>query len=124
MLEDAGPLAALVSAIERARTRNPGAASRWCSRWTSLIPWQLLEWLIQRAQLTGAWATVPIVEGRPQPLCAVYSAHLAPHLRNSLWRRTQADARDRSACPPGNLDKFLLADVLPPPRRAHYPSGL
>ena len=122
-LENTGPLAALVPALEHANGLAVVLAVD-----LPLIPWQLLEWLVQRAQLTGAWATVPIVEDRPQPLCAVYSSKLAQPLRECLMAGERKVMRAlETACPAeklgklGKFDRFALADVLTHPRRDALP---
>ena len=48
------------------------------------IPASFLRWLMQRAERSGAVATVPTIEDRPQPLCAVYNRSLRDGLRQSL----------------------------------------
>ncbi len=42
------------------------------------LPIGLLKWLVERASITGALATVPSVGGQAQPLCAVYRRELLP----------------------------------------------
>jgi molybdenum cofactor guanylyltransferase len=49
-----------------------------------LLPVEFLRWLAHRAQSTGAVATIPQLDTRPQPLCAVYSRRLRPGLRAAL----------------------------------------
>lgn len=49
-----------------------------------LLPVEFLRWLIARAELTQAAATLPRVEGRPQPLCAVYHRGLLPGIQSAL----------------------------------------
>jgi molybdopterin-guanine dinucleotide biosynthesis protein A len=49
-----------------------------------LLPAAFLTYLSERAQQSGALATIPFAGGRPQPLCAVYSTALAPFLCNAL----------------------------------------
>lgn len=51
-----------------------------------LLPVEFLRWMTDRAVLTQAAATVPRVEGRPQPLCAVYHRNLLDGIRDSLQR--------------------------------------
>jgi molybdenum cofactor guanylyltransferase len=41
-----------------------------------LLPARFLDWMLQRAEITGAWVTVPRSNGRPQPLCAIYHRDL------------------------------------------------
>jgi molybdenum cofactor guanylyltransferase len=44
-----------------------------------LVLAELLRWMIRRAELTSALATIPRFQGCLQPLCAVYSKVLLPH---------------------------------------------
>jgi molybdopterin-guanine dinucleotide biosynthesis protein A len=48
------------------------------------LPVAFLRWLIERATLTRAAATIPYLGGRPQPLCAIYHRDLAGRLQQSL----------------------------------------
>ena len=41
-----------------------------------LLPARFLGWMLGRAETTGALVTVPRINGRPQPLCAVYHRDL------------------------------------------------
>jgi molybdenum cofactor guanylyltransferase len=43
-----------------------------------LLPAQFLDWMLRRAEITGALVTVPRANGRPQPLCAIYHRDLLP----------------------------------------------
>ena len=49
-----------------------------------LLPIEYLQWMAARALETSALATIPRVQGRPQPLCAVYHKALLPHARAAL----------------------------------------
>jgi len=49
-----------------------------------LLPAHFLLWMLQRAETTGAVMTVPRMNGRPQPLCAVYHRDLLSHITASL----------------------------------------
>jgi molybdopterin-guanine dinucleotide biosynthesis protein A len=49
-----------------------------------LLPARFLLWLLQRAETTGAVMTVPRINGRPQPLSAVYHRDLLGHISASL----------------------------------------
>lgn len=51
-----------------------------------LLPLEFLRWMADRALLTKAAATVPCVEGRLQPLCAIYHRNLLDGIRTSLQR--------------------------------------
>jgi molybdenum cofactor guanylyltransferase len=49
-----------------------------------LLPIQLLGLFMDRALLTDASATIPCINGRPQPICAVYSRSLLPQVQKAL----------------------------------------
>ncbi len=49
-----------------------------------LLPARFLTWMLQRAEITGAWATVPRINGLPQPLCAIYHRDLLRPITASL----------------------------------------
>jgi molybdenum cofactor guanylyltransferase len=49
-----------------------------------LLPIEFLRWMIDRAQLTQALATIPRAQGRPQPLCAIYSTALQTPVASAL----------------------------------------
>jgi molybdenum cofactor guanylyltransferase len=53
-----------------------------------LLPGEFIVWMIARADRTCALATIPHLQGRPQPLCAVYHRGLMPFARSAL------DAKD------------------------------
>jgi molybdenum cofactor guanylyltransferase len=49
-----------------------------------LLPAQFLAWMLLRTEITGALMTVPCINGRPQPLCAVYHQDLLRPITASL----------------------------------------
>lgn len=49
-----------------------------------LLPVVFLRWLRERAGITSAAATIPLLAGRPQPLCAVYRRSLLEGIRRSM----------------------------------------
>jgi molybdenum cofactor guanylyltransferase len=49
-----------------------------------LLPARFLTWMLQRAEITGAWVTVPRINGLPQPLCAIYHRDLLRPITASL----------------------------------------
>lgn len=49
-----------------------------------LVPVEFLLWMVERAETSGAVATIPVAGGVPQPLCAVYSRRLLDGLRTSI----------------------------------------
>lgn len=51
------------------------------------LPWlpvEFLRWMIERADGTEALATIPRLQARPQPLCAIYSKALLPSAQAAL----------------------------------------
>lgn len=51
------------------------------------VPWiavEFLQWIAERAATTQALATVPRVQGSPQPLCTVYSRTLLPYAQTAV----------------------------------------
>jgi molybdenum cofactor guanylyltransferase len=67
-----GPL----SGIEAALAASSQPLNAFLPVDTPLLPAQFLLWMLERAQITGALATVPRINGWPQPLCAVYQREL------------------------------------------------
>jgi len=67
-----GPL----SGIEAALAASSQPLNAFLPVDTPLLPAQFLLWMLGRAQITGALATVPRVNGWPQPLCAIYRREL------------------------------------------------
>ena len=53
-----------------------------------LLPAVFLRYLVERAAITGAAATVPTLAGQPEPLCAVYSQRLLEGFRAGLESQT------------------------------------
>jgi molybdenum cofactor guanylyltransferase len=49
-----------------------------------LLPAEFLAWMLLRASTTGALATFPRVNGRPQPLCAIYHKDLLGPIKRAL----------------------------------------
>jgi molybdenum cofactor guanylyltransferase len=48
------------------------------------MPADFLRWMAERAETSGAVATIPRFGARPQPLCAVYSRRLLAGVRSAL----------------------------------------
>jgi molybdopterin-guanine dinucleotide biosynthesis protein A len=78
-----------------------------------LLPSLFLLWMLERARITGALATIPCINGWPQPLCAVYQRELLGPMSAAL---TAGDHKVmpviRAACHPGqSLDVFDVEGV-------------
>lgn len=78
--ESQGPLAGILAALEASNA----PLNLFLAVDLPAIPVEFLHWIIDRAEHTQAAATIPLVSGRPQPLCAVYHRDLAPEIRRSL----------------------------------------
>jgi molybdopterin-guanine dinucleotide biosynthesis protein A len=48
------------------------------------LPTDLLAWMVERAESTESLATIPRLQGRLQPLCAVYHREFWPYARAAL----------------------------------------
>jgi molybdenum cofactor guanylyltransferase len=77
-----GPL----GAVEAALAAMDAEFNLFLSVDMPLLPVEFLRWLVVRAERTQAVATMPRIEGRPQPLCAVYHRRLLDGVRASLDR--------------------------------------
>ncbi len=79
-----------------------------------LLPTSFLFELLQRACLTGAVATIPLVNGMPQPLVAVYRRALLPFLEEAIERKEYKVMRpmERAKNLPGGVD-FFHVEIFP-----------
>lgn len=110
---DCGPL----SGIEAALAASSSTFNLFLPVDTPLLPPSFLAWMLERAQLTGSMATVPRVNGRPQPLCAVYQRACLPFVSAALDRGeyrvmavfTQVDLFDVEMVASTNLEPAMPA---------------
>jgi molybdenum cofactor guanylyltransferase len=79
-----------------------------------LLPSFFLQWMVLRAELTGAMATIPLLEGRPQPLCCVLHRDLLPQISQALdeGKFKVVPALDAA----GGADYFSVESVAPTQR--------
>ncbi len=80
---EAGPLGGIEAALS-SLSSEPAQPVLFMPVDLPLLPAAFLRALHRRAGSTGALATVPFAQGRPQPLCAVYCSSLAPGIRTAL----------------------------------------
>jgi molybdenum cofactor guanylyltransferase len=73
-----------------------------------LLPAKFLVWMLRRAKITGAMVTLPRINGRPQPLCAVYHRELLGPITRSLLAGDYKVMRVVCAATPqfGSVDIF------------------
>jgi molybdenum cofactor guanylyltransferase len=100
-----GPL----GAVEAALTATDANFNLFLSVDMPLLPVGFLRWLVARAEMTQAVATIPRIEGRPQPLCAVYHRRLLAGVRASL---AQGDLKLVRAMEDAVRDLGELADTF------------
>jgi molybdopterin-guanine dinucleotide biosynthesis protein A len=87
---DAGAIADLhpgcgpLGGIEAALTASSHPLNVFLPLDMPLLPAKFLVWMLYRAQITGATVTLPRINGRPQPLCAVYHRELLGPITASL----------------------------------------
>jgi molybdenum cofactor guanylyltransferase len=75
-----GPL----SGMEAALAASTRALNVFLPLDMPLLPAKFLMWMLRRAQITRAMVTLPRINGRPQPLCAVYHQQLLGPITASL----------------------------------------
>lgn len=84
VIDDLHPACGPLSGIEAALAASTHPLNLFLPIDMPLLPAQFLAWMLLRAEITGALMTVPCINGRPQPLCAVYHHDLLGHVTASL----------------------------------------
>ena len=113
---EAGPLGGLEAALRSFAVApgEPGQAVLFVAVDLPLLPARLLHLLWQRAQWTGALATVPFVAGKPQPLCAVYRTEMAAGIAAALARGERKVMQVVRGLAPGQLFDPLRIEAVAP----------
>jgi molybdopterin-guanine dinucleotide biosynthesis protein A len=75
-----GPLAA----IEAALSVSGSELNVFLPVDVPLLPGFFLRWMMERAEATKTVATIPLLAGRAQPLCAVYSRRLLHGIQDAI----------------------------------------
>lgn len=79
-----------------------------------LLPVKFLRWMMERAETSGAAATIPVTGGLPQPLCAVYSRRLLDGLRVAMavgHRKMMTAVTEAAAALGERVDLFAVESV-------------
>lgn len=84
VIPDIHPQAGPLGGIEAALAASDSTQNLFLAVDLPWLPAQFLRWMIDRAEETDALATIPRLQGQPQPLCAVYSSALLPHAQAAL----------------------------------------
>jgi molybdopterin-guanine dinucleotide biosynthesis protein A len=77
---DCGPLSGMESALSRSERQ----LVMMLGVDLPLVEIGFLQWMLERARISGAVATIPRVLGQPQPLCAVYRPELLAGIARAL----------------------------------------
>jgi molybdopterin-guanine dinucleotide biosynthesis protein A len=86
VVEDLHPGCGPLSGIEAALSVSQSELNLFLPVDVPLLPVAFLRWIVERAALTGALATIPTVLGFAQPLCAVYRSELLAPLTAAIER--------------------------------------
>ena len=84
MIADLHPGCGPLSGIEAALDASSQPLNVFVPVDMPLLPAQFLLWMLERAEITGALATVPRINGWPQPLCAVFRRELLSPITTAL----------------------------------------
>jgi molybdenum cofactor guanylyltransferase len=84
VIPDVHPHAGPLGGIEAALSVTDAEQNLFLPVDLPLLPAEFLRWMIGRAAMTHALATVPRLQGRPEPLCAIYNRALLPHTQAAL----------------------------------------
>lgn len=113
IIEDRHPACGPLGGIEAALASSD-------SEWNAFLPVDLphlpvafLQYLRQRAAITAAAATIPLIAGRPQPLCAVYHRSLLAGISRSIEKQDFKVMHGiAGAVPASEIDMFNVEAVI------------
>jgi molybdenum cofactor guanylyltransferase len=108
VLPDLHPGCGPLSGIEAALASTTQPLNLFLPVDLPLLPAQFLNWMLWRAETTGASLTVPRINGLPQPLCAVYHRNLLQPIRASLLA---GNYKVTAAIPASGTDVFDVETV-------------
>jgi molybdopterin-guanine dinucleotide biosynthesis protein A len=121
-LPDQGPLGGISAALD-SLSAEPDQPVLFLPVDVPLLPAVFLRWLWNRADGSGASATIPRSAGRDQPLCAVYTTRLAAPIRCALAAGERKVIRAITQGMPENqpgwqldqfdIDQFDMEEVAP-----------
>ncbi|QNI33920.1 molybdenum cofactor guanylyltransferase [Alloacidobacterium dinghuense] len=84
VIEDLHPGCGPLGGIEAALAASSSELNLFLPVDLPLLPAAFLRYLLQRAEISGADATMPTWGGGPEPLCAIYCRDLLAGIRESL----------------------------------------
>lgn len=84
VIPDLHPRSGPLGGIEAALAASDEEQSLFLAVDLPWLPVEFLRWMIARVAQTGALATMPRLQGLPQPLCAIYHKALLPYAQAAL----------------------------------------
>jgi len=112
IVEDLHPGCGPLGGIEAALASSSSEWNLFLPVDLPLLPSIFLKYLIERARITGAAATIPTLAGEPEPLCAVYRRDLLAGIRESLKSRDYKVTHGiNHAAPLSEIDLFSVEEV-------------
>lgn len=84
IVEDLRPACGPLGGVEAALAASDTELNIFLPVDLPMLPASFLQWMAVRAALTGAIATIPLLMGRPQPLCSVLRRSLLPGISQAL----------------------------------------
>jgi len=111
VVEDLRPDCGPLGGIEAALAASESDLNVFIPVDVPLLPSVFLQWMLTRAAITGASAIIPLLLGRPQPLCSVLRRGLLPAISLAL---DQGKFKVMDALTGGaDADLFSLEAVAP-----------
>lgn len=120
VIPDNFPGSGPVAGIEAGLAAGDAPLSLFLAVDMPLVPAEFLGWTMERAEISGAVATIPVAGGREQPLCAIYSRKLLDGLRAAIAAghlKTLTAVTEAAAALEARVDLFQVESVaaaLPP----------
>jgi len=112
VIEDLHPGCGPLGGIEAALVSSSSEWNVFLPVDLPFLPVVFLSYLIERSGITGASATIPMLAGRPEPLCAVYHRDLLGGIRESLEvGKHKVMHGIENAAEPSEIDVFSLEAV-------------
>lgn len=115
IIEDLRPGSGPLGGLEAALTFSKTELNVFLPVDLPLLPPAFLRYLLERAAITSAVATVPTLGGRPEPLCAVYRRDLLPGIADALEAgeyKVMRAIEDAASASHAGIDIFSVEAVV------------
>lgn len=117
VIPDVRPHAGPLGGIESALAATDSEQNLFLPVDLPMLPVEFLGWMTDRAAVTNALATIPRLQDRPQPLCAIYNTALLPHARAAIAAgdakvmHAVLNAADATGLPIDSFDMEVIASA-------------